>query len=39
MSEQQLQELLGKQAIADVIMTNARVIDRLEEGLLRSVFH
>ena len=39
MSEQQLQELLDKQAISDVIMTYARAIDRLEEGLLRSVFH
>lgn len=39
MSEQQIRELLDKQAIAEVIMTYARAIDRFEEDLLRSVFH
>jgi hypothetical protein len=39
MQEQQVRELLDKQAITDVIMTYARAIDRLDEGLLRSVFH
>ncbi len=39
MSEQQLTEVLDKQAISDVIMTYARAIDRLDEAMLRSVFH
>ncbi len=39
MNEQQLRELLDKQAISDLIMTYARAIDRLDETLLRSVFH
>lgn len=39
MSEQQFTELLDKQAISDVIMTYARAIDRLDEAMLRSVFH
>jgi hypothetical protein len=39
MNEQQLIELLDKQSISDVIMTYARAIDRLDEDMLRSVFH
>lgn len=39
MSEQQLAELLDRQAISDVIMTYARAVDRLDEDLLRTVFH
>ena len=39
MQEQQVRELLDKQAVTDVIMTYARAIDRLDEDLLRSVFH
>jgi len=39
MNEQQLGELLDKQAVTEVIMTYARAIDRLDEDLLRSVFH
>ena len=39
MSEQQIIELLDKQAITEVIMTYARAIDRLDEEMLRSVFH
>ena len=39
MSEQQLIEVLDKHAISDVIMTYARAIDRLDEAMLRSVFH
>lgn len=39
MSEQQLTEVLDKHAISDVIMTYARAIDRLDEAMLRSVFH
>lgn len=39
MQEQQVRELLDKQAITDVIITYARAIDRLDEDLLRSVFH
>jgi hypothetical protein len=34
-----LQELLDKQAIAEVMMTYCRAIDHLDEDLLRSVFH
>jgi hypothetical protein len=39
MNEQLLNELLDKQSISDVIMTYARAIDRLDETMLRSVFH
>lgn len=39
MNEKLLTELLDKQAISDVIMTYARAIDRLDEAMLRSVFH
>lgn len=39
MSEQQIVELFDKQAITEVIMTYARAIDRLDEEMLRSVFH
>ena len=39
MNEQMLTELLDKQSISDVIMTYARAIDRLDETMLRSVFH
>jgi hypothetical protein len=39
MSEDQLTQLLDKQAIADGVMTYARAIDRLDEAMLRSVFH
>jgi hypothetical protein len=39
MNEQQLTGLLDKQSISEVIMTYARAIDRLDEALLRSVFH
>jgi hypothetical protein len=39
MSEQQLAELLDKQSISDVIMTYARAIDRMDDAMLRSVFH
>ena len=39
MNEQLLTELLDKQSISDVIMTYARAIDRLDETMLRSVFH
>lgn len=39
MSEQQIIELLDKQSISDVIMTYARALDRLDEDMLRSVFH
>ena len=34
-----LQELLDKQACAEVMMTYCRAIDHRDEGLLRSVFH
>ncbi len=39
MSDQLLHELVDKQSISDVIMTYARALDRLDETLLRSVFH
>ena len=39
MDELKLRELLDKQEISDVIMTYARAIDRLDESMLRSVFH
>lgn len=35
----QMQEMLDKQACAEVMMTYCRAIDRLDEDLLRSVFH
>ncbi len=35
----QLQEMLDKQAIAEVMMTYCRALDRLNEDLLRTVFH
>jgi len=34
-----IQELLAKQAISEVIVRYARAIDRLDEAMLRSVFH
>jgi len=37
--ESQLQQLLDKKAIEEVIKTYARAIDRMDERLLRSVFH
>ncbi|MCR9186148.1 MAG: nuclear transport factor 2 family protein [Halieaceae bacterium] len=36
---EQLQELLAKQAITEVIVRYARALDRMDEALLRSVFH
>ncbi len=39
MSEDRLGELLAKQAITEVIFRYARAIDRMDETLLRSVFH
>jgi len=38
-SDPHLQELLDKQACAEVMMTYCRAIDHLDEALLRSVFH
>ena len=38
-SPQAVQEMLDKQAIAEVMMTYCRAIDRMDEALLRSVFH
>lgn len=38
-SAQAVQEMLDKQAIAEVMMTYCRAIDHLDEPLLRSVFH
>ncbi len=38
-SPQAVQEMLDKQAIAEVMMTYCRAIDRLDENMLRSVFH
>lgn len=38
-SPQAVQELLDKQAIAEVMITYCRALDRLDEELLRSVFH
>ena len=38
-SPRAVQELLDKQAIAEVMMTYCRALDRLDEALLRSVFH
>ena len=39
MAEQAVEELLAKQAITEVICRYARAIDRMDETLLRSVFH
>ncbi len=39
MSDPKTGELLDKQSITEVITTYARAIDRLDEELLRSVFH
>jgi len=39
MSDIRLEELLAKQAITEVIFRYARAIDRMDEALLRSVFH
>ena len=39
MGDDSLSELLAKQAITEVIYTYARAIDRMDEALLRSVFH
>ena len=36
---QQMQILLDKQAVAEVMMTYCRAVDHLDEDLLRSVFH
>lgn len=36
---QQIQEMLDKQAVAEVMMTYCRAIDHLNEDLLRTVFH
>jgi hypothetical protein len=38
-SAQALQELLDKQAIAEVMMTYCRALDHRDEAMLRSVFH
>jgi hypothetical protein len=38
-ADPQLQQLLDKQACAEVMMTYCRAIDHLDEALLRSVFH
>jgi SnoaL-like domain len=38
-SDPHLQQLLDKQACAEVMMTYCRGIDHLDEALLRSVFH
>lgn len=39
MSDNRLDELLAKQAITEVIYRYARAIDRLDETMLRSIFH
>lgn len=39
MTDDRLEELLAKQAITEVIFRYARAIDRMDEHLLRSVFH
>jgi hypothetical protein len=39
MAEKAVEELLAKQAITEVIFRYARAIDRMDEALLRSVFH
>lgn len=38
-SPQAIQEMLDKQAIAEVMMTYCRALDRMDEEMLRSVFH
>lgn len=38
-SERNLQQLLDRRSIEDVIMTYARALDRMDEKLLRTVFH
>ncbi len=39
MADEKLEQLLAKQAITEVIFRYARAIDRMDETLLRSVFH
>jgi len=39
MSDNRLEHLLAKQAITEVIFRYARALDRMDEALLRSVFH
>jgi hypothetical protein len=39
MADRDVRELLDKQAILEVVVRYARAIDRLDEALLRSVFH
>ena len=39
MTDDRLEALLAKQAITEVIFRYARAIDRMDEHLLRSVFH
>lgn len=39
MPDDRLEQLLAKQAITEVIFRYARAIDRMDEALLRSVFH
>ncbi len=39
MSNSQLETLLAKQAITEIIFRYARAIDRMDEALLRSCFH
>jgi len=38
-TDAQLQQLLDTQAIQNAIATYARALDRLDEKMLRSVFH
>lgn len=39
MTDQAVKELLAKQAITEVVYRYCRAIDRMDEALLRSVFH
>ena len=39
MDQQLMQEYLAKQAITEVVYRYARAIDRMDEDMLRSVFH
>lgn len=39
MAEDKLEQLLARQEITDVVFRYARAIDRMDEALLRSVFH
>jgi hypothetical protein len=39
MAQEAVRELLAKQAITEVVFRYARAIDRMDEALLRSVFH